>query len=61
MDEQLQGGIVKAVGLGKGERLAHKAGQKLAQGVVMESDSPSVGFYLSPDSLKCRNLAGGFA
>ena len=47
MDEQLQGQLVKAVGLGKRARFAHKAGQALAQRVVPTLDVCGLSAFLA--------------
>ena len=53
MDEQLQGGLVKVVGLGKSQSLAHKAGQTLSQGVVPALDVGGFSCFLANGAVRC--------
>ena len=52
MDEQLQGQLVKVVGLGKGQCFAHKASQALAQGVMPAFDVRSLSGFLANGAVR---------
>ena len=53
MDEQLQGQLVKVVGLGKRERFANKSSQALSQGVIPAFDMGGFACFLAHGAVRC--------